>query len=54
MEENRKHVRVPLAEIRETPADGIYVTKAELRKYGIFAGIFLGILTVFTVFDRKG
>lgn len=53
MNEPRKHYRVALRELRENPDKGIYITEGELKKYGIFAGIILFILTVFTVFDRK-
>ncbi len=53
MQEPRKHTRVALREISETPSNGVYLTKEELRKYGIFAGVILSILTFFAVFDRK-
>ena len=53
MHEPRKHYRVALREIRETPANGVYLTKEELQKYGIFAGLILLVLTFFAVFDRK-
>lgn len=53
MQEPRKHTRVAVTEIKETPHNGVYLTKEELRKYGIFAGAVLFILTVFAVFDRK-
>ena len=42
--EERKHTRVPLQEIRENSAAGIYLTKEEFRKYGIFAGLLAAIL----------
>ena len=51
--EERKHTRVPLSEIRETSANGVYLTKEELRKYGIFAGMMAAILAVFALFHRK-
>lgn len=51
--EERKHYRVPLHELRENPDQGIYISQNELKKYGIFAGFMLFILTVFSVFDRK-
>ena len=51
--EERKHYRVALHEIRENPDKGIYLTQNELKKYGIFAGLMLVILTFFAVFDRK-
>ena len=53
MDENRKHYRVSLSELRENPDKGIYLTQNELKKYGIFAGLMLVILTLFAVFDRK-
>ncbi|MBQ7758340.1 hypothetical protein [Anaerotignum sp.] len=53
MHQKRRHYRVALREIKESPAEGIYVTNEELRKYGIFAGIVLFLLTVVAVFDRK-
>ena len=51
--EERKHYRVTLNELKENPANGIYLTRVELQKYGIFAGILLILLTFFAVFDRK-
>ena len=53
MEENRKHTRVPLEKITETSANGIYLTKEELRKYGIFAGAMAVFLAFFALFSRK-
>jgi len=53
MEENRKHTRVALENITETSANGVYLTKEELRKYGIFAGIVLFLLGIVALFDRK-
>ena len=51
--EERKHTRVPLQEIRENSAAGVYLTKEELRKYGIFAGLMTVILAFFVLFSRK-
>lgn len=51
--EERKHTRVALSELRENPDKGIYLTQNELKKYGVFAGLILTILTFFAVFDRK-
>ena len=51
--DERKHTRIPLQEISETAADGIYLTKEELRKYGIFAGAMAVILAFFAIFSRK-
>ena len=53
MHEPRKHYRVALREIKETPDSGVYLTKEELRKYGIFAGVVFLIMAFFAVFDRK-
>lgn len=53
MNENRNHRRVPLQEIHENTANGVYLTKEELRKYGIFAGLILILLTFTAVFDRR-
>ena len=53
MDGNRKHYRVALQELRENPDKGIYLTQAELKKYGIFAGLMLIVLTFVAVFDRK-
>mgnify|MGYP003457097532 CR=1 FL=1 len=49
----RKHTRIPLQEIRETSADGVYLTKEELQKYGIFAGVMLFLFACIAIFDRK-
>lgn len=54
MHEKRRHYRVALKEIKESPAEGIYVTNEELRKYGLFAGFLFVILTIFAFFNRKG
>ena len=51
--EERKHTRVPLQEIRETSADGVYLTKEELRKYGVFAGLIFILLALVALFDRN-
>ena len=53
MNENRKHSRIPLQEINESPANGVYLTKEELRNYGIFAGLLAVILALFAIFNRK-
>ena len=53
MEGNRNHYRVALNELRENPDKGIYLTQNELKKYGIFAGLMLAVLTFFAIFDRK-
>lgn len=49
----RKHSRVPLQEVRESSANGFYLTKEELHKYGIFAGAIAAILAFFALFSRK-
>ena len=54
MQESKKHRRVALQEIQASPNQGIYLTKAEMRKYGIFTAVLCSILTVFAVFQRKG
>ena len=51
--EKRKHTRVALSELRENPDKGIYLTQNELKKYGVFAGLLLFLLGIFTLFDRK-
>ncbi|MBQ2879732.1 MAG: hypothetical protein IJE27_03460 [Anaerotignum sp.] len=53
MEENRKHTLIALENITETSANGVYLTKEELRKYGIFAGVMAAVLAFFAVFSRK-
>lgn len=53
MEEQKTYRRVALSEIKESPAKGVYLTNGELKKYGIFAGILLSLLTICAVFDRK-
>ena len=53
MNENRKHYRIPLQELRENPDKGIYMTQGELKKYGIFAGLITILLAVFALFPRK-
>lgn len=53
MHEKRKHYRVAMKEIKESPAEGVYVTNAELRKYGVFAGILFLILTFLAALGQK-
>lgn len=53
MQEKRTHYRVPIKKINETPANGVFLTREELHKYGIFAGLLLIVLTFFAVFGRK-
>lgn len=53
MDNNRKHSRVPLQEISETPANGIYLTKEELRKYSILAGMAAFFLALLALLGRK-
>lgn len=53
MHEKRKHYRVAMKEIKESPAEGVYVTSAELRKYGVFAGILFLILTFLAALGQK-
>ena len=53
MQEKRTHKRIPLKTVRETPADGVYITKNDLRNYGAFAGLFFLLLSAFAVLGRK-
>lgn len=53
MEQEKKHTRVAIQEIRESPAAGIYITKTELGKCGIFAGGLLALLSLMLLFDRR-
>ena len=39
MQEKRTHTRVPAKAIHETPANGVFITKNDLRNYGAFAGL---------------
>lgn len=52
MEKNKKYSRIALSEIRETPANGTYLTNGELMKYAILAGTCL-LLSVFAFFGRR-
>ena len=54
MHEKRRHYRVAMKEIKESPAEGIYVTNEELRKCIFFAGFLFVFLTIFAIFNRKG
>ncbi|KXL54274.1 hypothetical protein CLNEO_05050 [Anaerotignum neopropionicum] len=54
MEPNKKkHFRVIVKNIHETPANGIYLTNVEAAKFCVFGGIVFFILTIFAVFPRK-
>ena len=46
MQEKRTHTRVPAKAIHETPANGVFITKNDLRNYGAFAGLFFLISTL--------
>lgn len=50
----KKHCRIAVKEIHPTPANGIYVTKEDLRKYGAFAGLLFFLLACAAVFGKKG
>lgn len=54
MQEKRTHTRVALKDIREAPTNGIYITKDELHKYGIFTALLFLLLSFFALFSRKG
>ena len=49
MQEKRTHTRVPAKAIHETPANGVFITKNDLRNYGAFAGLFFLLLSAFAV-----
>lgn len=51
--EERKHMRVPLAELRENPDKGIYISQNTLKNYGILTGAILFLLMVVSAFNRK-
>ncbi|MGM9916277.1 hypothetical protein [Anaerotignum sp.] len=53
MHEKRKHYRVAMKEIKESPAEGIYVTNEELRKCGLYAAFLFMMLTLLAIFNRK-
>ena len=53
MQEKRTHTRVPAKAIHETPANGVFITKNDLRNYGAFAGLFFLLLSAFAVLGRK-
>lgn len=53
MPEKKSHSRVLLNEIRENPANGVYVTNTEIRKISLYAGVLFLILMILAVFDRK-
>lgn len=53
MQEKRTHTRVPSKTIRETPENGVFITKNDLRNYGAFAGILFLLLSAFAFLGRK-
>ena len=53
MQEKRTHTRVPAKAIHETPANGVFITKNDLRNYGAFAGLFFLLLSAFAVLGKK-
>ena len=53
MQEKRTHTRVPAKAIHETPANGVFITKNDLRNYGPFAGLCFLLLSSFAVLGRK-
>lgn len=54
MTEPKKHTRIPLGELRESPANGVYLTRQELRTYRLLTGALVSLLTLLAVFRRKG
>lgn len=50
--EHRRHYRVAMRQLEETPAEGIYVTKTEARRYAIVTAA-LGVL-LFLMILLKG
>ena len=53
MQEKRTHKRIPLKTVRETPADGVYITNNDLRNYGAFAGLLFLLLSAFAFLGKK-
>ena len=53
MQEKRTPTRVPAKAIHETPANGVFITKNDLRNYGAFAGLFFLLLSAFAVLGKK-
>ncbi len=51
--QKRKHSCVTVKNIHESPANGIYFTKAEAAKFCIFGSVIFFILTIFAVIPRK-
>ncbi len=53
MQETKKHYRIPVKEIHETPANGTYIPNAELKKLKLYLASFFGILAILAVLPRK-
>ena len=53
MQETKKHYRIPLKEIHETPANGTYIPNTQLKKLKLYLAAFFGILAILAVLPRK-
>ena len=53
MQEAKKHYRIPVKEIHETPANGTYIPNVELKKLKLYIAAFFSILAILVVLPRK-
>lgn len=49
----KKHYRIAVKDIHDTPENGLYITKNEAKKFYIFGSILFLFLTIFAAFSRK-
>lgn len=53
MQETKKHYRIPLKEIHETPANGTYIPDTQLKKLKLYLAALFAILAALAVVPRK-
>lgn len=51
--QKRKHYRVATKNVHETPANGVYITKAEQQQFCIYSAIAFIFLATLAFFPRK-
>lgn len=51
--EHRRHYRVAMRQIEETPKEGMYVTRAEAMRYAAFSGAVTAVLFFLLLFRGK-
>ena len=53
MKELKQRYRIALKDVHATPADGIYVTKADARKLTLMGAAFCILLAILSIYHGK-